>query len=51
MAIEFWKWLTVAALVWYTVITIYVSVRGVFDIKNMLARLRALETLENDEPN
>jgi hypothetical protein len=42
MDVEFWKWLTVAALVWYTTVTIYVSIRGGFDIKNMLARLRDL---------
>jgi hypothetical protein len=49
MEVEFWKWLTVAALVWYTTITIYVSVRGAFDIRNMLARLRDLAPPPNKD--
>ena len=49
MAVSFWWWLTVACLVWYSTITIYVSVRGAFDIKHMLARLRALRTTEEEE--
>ena len=35
----FWYLLTVACMVWYSTITIYVAVRGGFDIKHMLARL------------
>lgn len=35
----FWKALTIAALVWYSSITVYVSVRGAADIKQMLRRL------------
>lgn len=42
MAADFWWWLTVACLVWYSTITVYVSIRGVRDIKNMLARLDAI---------
>lgn len=35
----FWYALTIAALIWYTVVTIYVAFKGVFDIKHMLASL------------
>ncbi len=44
---DLWWWLTVACLAWYSTITVYVSVRGVWDIRNMLARLQALA----DEPS
>ena len=36
----FWGLVTLAVLVWYSTITIYVGIRGVIDIKNMLANLR-----------
>jgi len=38
---EHWAWwlLTMACVVWYSTITIYVAVRGGADIKHMLARL------------
>ena len=36
---DFWWWMTVACLAWYSTITVYVSIRGVRDIKSMLARL------------
>lgn len=39
--VSFWYWLAVACLVWYSTITLYVSVRAVWDIRNMLARIRA----------
>lgn len=35
----FWFLLTITALVWYILVTIYVSIRGVADIKGMLKRL------------
>jgi hypothetical protein len=44
MAADFWWLLTVACLAWYSTITVYVSIRGARDIKNMLARLQALKT-------
>jgi hypothetical protein len=34
-----WWLLTMACMVWYSTITIYVAIRGAFDIKHMLARL------------
>jgi hypothetical protein len=36
----FWGLLTLAVLIWYSTITIYVAIRGLVDIRNMLARLR-----------
>jgi hypothetical protein len=35
----FWGLLTIACVVWYSTITVYVAVRGALDIKEMLAHL------------
>ncbi len=35
----FWALLTLAVLVWYSSITIYVGIRGALDIKHMLRNL------------
>ena len=35
-----WGLLTLAVLVWYSTITVYVGVRGVVDIKHMLRKLK-----------
>jgi hypothetical protein len=43
----FWWLLTMACVVWYSTITIYVSVKGVADIRNMLRRLSERRT-KND---
>ena len=45
---NFWWWLTVAALVWFSTITVYVAFRGAFDIKHMLARLAKLQSDSDD---
>ncbi len=37
----FWGLLLLACLVWYATVTVCVAVRGVRDIRTMLARLRA----------
>lgn len=37
----FWGALTLACVIWYSTITIYVAIKGASDIKNMLARLGA----------
>lgn len=37
----FWGFLTIACLVWYSTITIYVSIKGAGDIRDMLRRLAA----------
>jgi hypothetical protein len=36
----FWYLLTVAVVVWYSSVTIYVAIRGTMDIRSMLRRLR-----------
>ena len=35
----FWYIMTIAVLVWYSTITIYVAIRGSFDVKTMLKEL------------
>ncbi len=35
----FWKVLAVASLAWYALLTGYVAVKGLVDIRKMLARL------------
>ena len=35
----FWYILTLAVVAWYSTITIYVGIRGAFDIKSMLKEL------------
>jgi len=42
----FWGLLTLAVLVWYSTITVYVGVRGVVDIRHMLRNLKK----NRDEP-
>ncbi len=36
----FWGLLTLAVLVWYSTITVYVGIRGAADIKHMLRTLK-----------
>jgi hypothetical protein len=38
-----WWLITMACIVWYSTVTVYVAIKGVTDIKNMLARLGKLE--------
>ena len=40
----FWWALTVAVLVWYSSVTVYVAIRGLLDIRQMLARLGGPKT-------
>ncbi len=40
----FWWLLTAACLAWYTGITLYVAIKGLFDIRAMLRRLRGETT-------
>jgi hypothetical protein len=35
----FWLILTIAALVWYSTVTVYVAIRGARDIRTMLDHL------------
>ena len=40
LAERFWWLLTGLCVVWYLTVTVYVSIRGAFDIRHMLARLQ-----------
>lgn len=42
----FWWFMTVACLIWYSTVTVYVAVRGVLDIKHMLRRLSLMNRTE-----
>ncbi len=44
----FWWLLTMACVVWYSTITVYVAIKGAADIKHMLARLAANQTQEDE---
>ncbi len=48
--IDHWFWfaLTIACLVWYSLVTVYVAVRGAYDIRGMLSHLGAKRRI-NDE--
>ncbi len=35
----FWLLATIACVAWYSTITVYVAIKGAFDIKGMLQRL------------
>ena len=43
----FWWALTMVCVAWYSTITIYVSIKGAADIKNMLKRLDATKQRED----
>lgn len=45
----FWSALTAACLLWYSTVTVYVAIKGSVDIKNMLARLEAINIREKVE--
>ena len=45
----FWWFMTMACVVWYSTITIYVAIKGAADIKHMLARLDATREREEKE--
>jgi hypothetical protein len=36
----FWWLLTMAVMVWYSTITVYVTIKGTLDIRSMLRRLK-----------
>jgi hypothetical protein len=46
----FWWLITMAVLVWYSTITIYVTVRGSLDIRHMLDSLRARDDSDENRP-
>ena len=45
----FWWTMTAACVVWYSTITVYVAIKGVSDIKNMLRRLAAKQNGPGDQ--
>jgi hypothetical protein len=45
----FWWLVTLAVLIWYSTVTIYVSVKGTLDIRQMLRRLNEGEK-QKDKP-
>lgn len=48
----FWLGLTAVCVVWYATITVYVAIRGAWDIKHMLAQLDLLrETHDESAPH
>jgi hypothetical protein len=48
-ASHIWLGVLVACLAWYGSVTIYVAVRGAFDIKHMLARLRESQSDDSED--
>jgi hypothetical protein len=46
----FWGSLTIACLVWYSTITIYVTIKGAGDIRQMLRRLSRAKISNDDKP-
>ena len=36
----FWYYLTIASVIWYSVVTLYVAFKGTLDIREMLENLR-----------
>lgn len=47
----FWLALTIAVVIWYSSVTIFVAIRGAMDIRSMLARLDAAHQLRKQSAN
>ena len=47
LAERFWWLLTIISVGWYLTVTVYVAIRGSFDIRQMLTRLASQHS--NDE--
>jgi hypothetical protein len=45
---DFWWVMTMACIVWFSTVTVYVAIRGAFDIKGMLARLGRTDETEDE---
>jgi len=45
----FWGTMTLACLIWYSTITIYVAIKGIGDIRNMLRKLSISKKINNLE--
>jgi hypothetical protein len=44
----FWWLLTMACVVWYSTVTVYISIQGMRDIRGMLGRLKSLDKPADD---
>ena len=44
-----WFWLAWACVIWYSTVTVYVGVRGAFDIKHMLRNLKDNQQASGEE--
>ncbi len=49
LAERFWWLMTIATVVWYSTITVYVAIKGAFDIKSMLKRLEEQHGNKNED--
>ena len=49
MAKIFWLILTIACVAWYTIVTFYVAVKGVGDIRQMLRNLSDVVNGDGDQ--
>ena len=47
----FWWMMTMACVLWYSTITIYVAIKGVRDIKQMLSRLSGAQPERDVKPD
>jgi hypothetical protein len=47
----FWLSLTVACIIWYSTVTVYVAVKGMKDIKSMLRRLEVKKESRVEKKN
>lgn len=47
MLVHLWWFLAMACLVWYVVMTVYVGIRGAFDIRTMLRSLAEQKDAED----
>ena len=48
---DVWFVVIVACLVWYSTVTVYVAIRGAFDIKGMLSRLGRTDDVQDEPPD
>jgi hypothetical protein len=46
---QFWWFLTMSSVAWYATVTVYISVKGVQDIRHMLARLKSQQSPPDGE--
>jgi hypothetical protein len=47
----FWAGVALLSIVWYSTITVYVAIRGSFDIRHMLDRLKETAPASEQTPD